>query len=50
MRRLLTLLISAAALFAIGCTEQIIGDAARSSLTAFINDVLTTSVSNAINP
>ena len=50
MRRVLTLLLSAAALLAVGCTEQIIGDAARTSLTSFINTILTTGVTSAINP
>ena len=49
MRRIATALLSVAMLLSVGCTEQLIADAARSSLTSFINTVLTTSVSNAIN-
>lgn len=49
MRRLNLLLISMMVLLATGCTEQVIADAARGSLTSFINTVLTTAVSSAIN-
>jgi len=50
MRRTLALLVSLSALLAVGCTAQLIGDAARTSLSSFITTVVTTSVNAAINP
>ena len=49
MRRIASALLSAAVLLAVGCTGQVIADAARSSLSSFITTVLTTGVNNAIN-
>lgn len=50
MRRTLALLASLSALLTVGCTAQVVSDAARTSLSSFITSVLTTSVNAAINP
>ena len=50
LRRTLMTLTVVAGLFATGCTEQTIVDAARSSLTSFVTNVVNQGITAVLNP
>jgi len=50
LRRILVTLTVLACLFATGCTEQIVTNAARSSLTSFLTSITNQAITAAINP
>lgn len=49
-RRTLMTLTVVAGLFATGCAEQAIADAARSSLTSFVTNIVNQGITAVLNP